>query len=56
MLTYFLLKKYNLFHYNDTGSVVVPESVQAFIKLHKDDHKQNKHGQHGHHKSEEVAI
>jgi len=33
---YFIIRKYNLFHYNDTGEYVMPESVAKYIKENKD--------------------
>ena len=37
MATYWLVKRYNWFNYNDTGKVVLPESTLNYIALNKDD-------------------
>jgi H+-transporting ATPase len=34
--TYYLVKKYNIFGYNDTGMVVLPESTLKYIRDHKE--------------------
>ena len=36
MFTFILLKKYNLFGYNDTGKLIMPESALKYIKDHKE--------------------
>jgi len=36
VFTYYLLKKYNVFGYNDTGMLVMPESALKYIKDNKE--------------------
>lgn len=43
VFAYFLLKKYNIFGYNDTGVVVITDSVKSYIEFHKNDKIDSKH-------------
>jgi H+-transporting ATPase len=38
VLTFYLIKRYNLFNYNDTGKLVLPESTVKYIALNKEEH------------------
>jgi len=35
VLAYWFIRKYNLFNYNDTGRLVLPESTVRYIEQHK---------------------
>jgi H+-transporting ATPase len=48
VLTFYILKKYNLFGYNDTGKLVMPASALQYIRDHKEKDMAAKKGK-GHH-------
>jgi H+-transporting ATPase len=36
VFSYWLMKRYNWFHYNDTGKLILPESTLQYLKDHKE--------------------